>query len=174
MKMEIERFDAKTEEETIIDLDIAIKEIYKCLSSSPYGFSYNDLSTEDKIKDQLLAGKDIDTFEATYCLHLINCPNCADQASIAAPGQTVLCKTHSDDELHFSEMRKFFDEYIQEMILKPHMPFCSRCGADSPDYVLLLRTSDGSPLNFAACANCRDELTLKQNAARAALKRIVA
>lgn len=100
-----------------------------------------------------------------------DCPNCLEQASIAAPGQTVLCNTH-DDEQHFFEMRRFFNEYIQEMILKPHLPFCSRCGADSPDYVLLLPTSDGVPLNFAACANCRDELTLKQNAARAALERI--
>lgn len=99
------------------------------------------------------------------------CPNCGDQASIAVPGQTTLCKTH-EDEKHFRQMKEFFDEYIQEIILKPHMPFCSRCGADSPDYVLVLRTSDGSLLNFAACTNCRDELTLKQNAARAAQERI--
>jgi hypothetical protein len=100
-----------------------------------------------------------------------NCPNCADQASIAAPGQTTLCKTH-EDEKHFREMKEFFDEYIQEIILKPHMSFCSRCGANSPDYILLLHTSGGSSLNFAACTNCRDELTLKQNAARAAQERI--
>lgn len=100
-----------------------------------------------------------------------NCPNCADQASIAAPGQTTLCRTH-DDERHYSEMRKFFDEQINDFHMTSFLPFCSRCGKDAPDYVIIMHDSKMNPLIFAACADCRNELTLKQNAARAAQERI--
>lgn len=100
-----------------------------------------------------------------------DCPNCADQASIAAPGQTILCKTH-DVEKHFREMKEFFIEEVQRIIFKPALPFCSCCGAKNAPYAGIILTKDGHPLTWSFCLDCRDELTLKQNAARAAQERI--
>lgn len=101
-----------------------------------------------------------------------DCPNCADQASIAAPGETVLCKTHSDEK-HYADMKEFFVEECERLIFKPSGPFCSCCGTSS--YVVyhgIILSNSGQPLSFQFCVNCRDELTLKQNAAHAALERI--
>ena len=101
-----------------------------------------------------------------------DCPNCADQASIAAPGQTTLCKTH-DDEKHFREMKEFFIEECERLIFKPALPMCSCCGTEKTVvYVGIIISVTGHPLTFSFCIDCRDELTLKQNAARAALERI--
>lgn len=100
-----------------------------------------------------------------------DCPNCADQASIAVPGETTLCKTH-EDEKHFREMKEFFIEEIQRIIFKPVLPFCSSCGAKNAPYAGIILTKDGQPLTWSFCIDCRNELTLKQNAARAAQERI--
>ena len=100
-----------------------------------------------------------------------HCSNCANQASIAAPGQTVLCKTH-EDEKHFREMKAFFIEEIERITFRPHLPFCSCCGKQTSQYVGIIQTNSSGPLSFSFCIDCRDELTLKQNAARAALERI--
>ena len=100
----------------------------------------------------------------------INCPNCADQASIAAPGQTVLCKTHADEK-HYADMKEFFDSQLSSLTIQTHMPFCSRCGKNDPDYIGVIQ--DAFTLtSFSFCIDCRDELTLKKNAALAASERI--
>lgn len=100
-----------------------------------------------------------------------NCPNCADQASIAAPGQTTLCKIH-EDEKHFREMKEFFIEEIERITFRPCLPFCSCCGKQTSQYVGIIQTNSSGPLSFSFCVDCRDELTLKQNAAHAAQERI--
>ena len=102
----------------------------------------------------------------------LSCANCADQASIAAPGQTTLCNTHQDEK-HFKAMKEFFIDEKEQLIFKPHLPNCSACGTDKyVVYIGIIITISGQPLNFSFCVNCRDELTLKQNAACAALERI--
>lgn len=100
-----------------------------------------------------------------------DCPNCADQASIAAPGQTVLCNTHADEK-HFREMKEFFIEEVERITFRPHLPFCSCCGKETSQYVGIIVTNSSGPLSFSFCIDCRDELTLKQNAAHAAQERI--
>lgn len=102
-----------------------------------------------------------------------NCPNCADQASIAAPGQTTLCKTH-DDERHYKLMKDFFIEEIQQLHFKPNSPFCSCCGTEKKvcytGIIPVYKTNQVATFSF--CIDCRDELTLKKNAVIAAQERI--
>lgn len=101
-----------------------------------------------------------------------NCPNCADQASIAAPGETVLCKTHADEK-HFAEMKEFFNDELERIWFKPHTPFCSMCGTDKfVVYVGVINTVNFVPMVWSFCGDCRDELTLKRNAAIATQERI--
>ncbi len=92
-----------------------------------------------------------------------DCSNCADQQSIAAPGQTVLCQTHSDEK-HYAEMKEFFIENLKDLHFSAVVPFCSSCGKDAPDYVGIMMTSTNLPLTFGFCVNCRSELVMKQNA----------
>ena len=101
----------------------------------------------------------------------IDCSDCADQASIAAPGETVLCKTHSDEK-HYGDMREFFNDNLETLEFRPYMPFCSQCGNDKPVYIGLIPNSYNKMVSFAFCVDCRDELTLKRNAATAAQERI--
>lgn len=115
---------------------------------------------------------EIDESDEEAALGYPNCPNCADQASIAAPGQTVLCKTHADEK-HFREMNEFFNDEIERISFKPHTPFCSACGTDKHVvYVGIINTENSGPLVWSFCGDCRDELTLKRNAASAASERI--
>ena len=100
-----------------------------------------------------------------------DCPNCADQASIAAPGETVLCET--PDEKHYREMYEFFEEEIERLQFKALLPFCSACGTyNDVVYVGLMPTENSGILNFSFCIDCRDNLTLKKNAAIATQERI--
>jgi hypothetical protein len=67
--MEVERFHAETETEDVIELSLAIQEIHQSLKARPYGIeAYDELDTPEKIENHLMAGYDIDTFEATYCI----------------------------------------------------------------------------------------------------------
>lgn len=102
-----------------------------------------------------------------------DCPNCADQASIAAPGEITLCKTH-DNERHYKLMKDFFIEEIQQLQFKAISPFCSCCGTDKKVcYVGMIPVYKTDQISvFSFCINCRDELTLKKNAAIAAQERI--
>ena len=101
-----------------------------------------------------------------------DCPNCADQASIAAPGETVLCKTHAD-EMHYSEMRNFFDDNLSDLIFHSHLPFCSSCGTDTSVYYIGYITNTlNVSTSFSFCVDCRNNLTLKKNGVIAAQERI--
>lgn len=105
-----------------------------------------------------------------YLTQLEYCLNCADQASIAAPGETVLCKTHADEK-HYADMKEFFIEQGEHLIFKPVVPFCSCCGTEHKVvYAGIIITNSGQPLAFSFCIDCRDELTLKRNATSAKLE----
>lgn len=99
-----------------------------------------------------------------------HCSNCADQASIAAPGQTVLCKTHSDEK-HYREMNEFFDSQLSNLKFSVHMPLCSACGNDEAYYIGYIQ-GEIAITHYSFCKDCRSKLVLKQNAARAAQERI--
>ena len=100
----------------------------------------------------------------TVKIEKIDCPNYADQASIAAPGE---------DEKHYREMREFFEEEIERLQFKPQLPFCSACGTDKHvSYVGMIPTENSGILNFSFCVDCRDQLTLKKNATIAVQERI--
>lgn len=103
-------------------------------------------------------------------MRIDDCPNCADQASIAAPGQTTLCKTHSDEQ-HYADMKEFFNSQLSNLTIQVHMPFCSRCGKNDPDYIGFIQNAI-TLSSFSFCIDCRNELTIKKNAAIAAQERI--
>ncbi len=95
--------------------------------------------------------------------HTKDCPDCADQQSIAAPGETVLCQTHNDEK-HYADMKEFFIENLKSLEFRPYMPFCSCCGSDKPAYIGMIPNAIKTIVSFAFCVNCRDEMTLKKNA----------
>jgi hypothetical protein len=106
-----------------------------------------------------------------------DCPNYADQESIAAPGQTVLCKTHGDEkhyadmEKHYADMKEFFIENLETLQFKLYLPFCSACGSDKPHYIGIIPNNVINLVSFAFCVNCRDEMMLKKNALLESLER---
>jgi hypothetical protein len=104
-----------------------------------------------------------DKFLSRFVIDKNYCPNCADQESIAAPGQTVLCQTHNDEK-HYAEMKEFFIENLKDLHFNVMLPFCSGCGKDSPEYVGTMMTSTNLPLTFGFCVDCRHGLVMKQNA----------
>ena len=90
--------------------------------------------------------------------------------------QAWLYPTNDDeiqDEIHFAEMKKFFNDELENICFKSHLTFCSACGADERvAYIGIIRTDSGALLNFSFCVDCRDELTLKKNAEIATQERI--
>ena len=77
------------------------------------------------------------------------------------------CSFCESDKQHYQEMSEFFDEMLPKLQFHILIPICSRCGKDAY-YVGLISTQT----SFAFCVDCRDELTLKKNAAIAAQERI--
>lgn len=91
---------------------------------------------------------------------------------IAAQDRGETCETNcsfcESNKEHYKQMSEFFDEMIEHLNFHTFVARCSRCGKPDASYVGLI---SGKTI-FAFCVDCRDELTLKQNAARAALERI--
>lgn len=83
------------------------------------------------------------------------------------------CSFCESDKAHYAQMKDFFIEEIERIQFKSNLPFCSACGTDKQVvYIGLIPTNSSGILNFSFCVDCRNDLTLKKNAAIAAQERI--
>lgn len=72
---------------------------------------------------------------------------------------------------HYADMKEFFDSQLSNLEIQGHKPFCSRCGKERAEYIGFIQGAI-TLTSFSFCIDCRDELTLKKNAAIAAQERI--
>jgi hypothetical protein len=84
----------------------------------------------------------------------------------------VIKENSCSDEQHYADMKEFFIENLETLQFKPYLPFCSCCGSDKPNYIGMIPNASGNLVSFAFCVNCRDGMTLKQNAIRASRESI--
>lgn len=88
------------------------------------------------------------------------CDGCANQESIAAPGETTKCREHqekSDDGID-----RWFDERATLFTFHPFGNWCSRCMVNEAYYIGV--TDCGTPFQF--CKSCRDDLVWRADAAK--------
>jgi hypothetical protein len=79
-----------------------------------------------------------------------------------------ICSFCESDKAHYQQMSEFFDDMLEHLNFHTFVARCSRCAKASAPYVGII---SGKTV-FAFCVDCRDELTLKKNAAIAAQERI--
>lgn len=109
-----------------------------------------------------------------------NCDGCANQESIASPGETTKCREHQEyatmedvvcEEIEESESEEiasddevdqWFIERASEFEFHPFVTRCSMCFKREAFYVGV--TTHGTPFEF--CQICRDDLVRRADAAK--------